>query len=229
MLTPTANSNFIYALLRSHKRFEALRTFTLEAGQEALDRENMLRKDRGEPGVIESPKVSFSMSEMQRPRRPPPMSGPGTPMTPHNPSAPDAFEIGDDSDEEDEDEGAAASTASAASPRIQQSSSPAAEDRRSPTDTTDTTDTTPSGTAAATPETSQSPSVTGEGDTEDAVPLQLRGMSEKARGKLPEGAFQRQGSTTSLASHMSGTATPTGFGFSPSQGWVCTLYLSSLY
>ncbi|CCX09737.1 high-temperature-induced dauer-formation protein-domain-containing protein [Pyronema domesticum] len=210
----SANSNFIYALLRSHKRFEALRTFTLEAGQEALDRENMLRKDRGEPGVIESPKVSFSMSEMQRPRRPPTMSEPGTPMTPHNPSAPDAFEIGDDSDEEDEDEGAATSAASAASSRIQQSSSPAAEDPRSPTDTT------PSGTEAATPETSQSPSVTGEGDTEDAVPLQLRGMSEKARGKLPEGAFQRQGSTTSLASHMSGTATPIGFGFSPSQGWI---------
>jgi hypothetical protein len=56
----------------------------------------------------------------------------------------------------------------------------------------------------------------------EAVPLQLRGMSEKARGKLPENAFQRQGSTTSLANHVSGVATPIagGAGFVPTHTWV---------
>lgn len=168
-----ANPNFIYAILRQHKRIEALRNFTLEQGQEELDRENRLRKDRGE-GVENSPKVSFSMSEMQRPKR--------EPETPTTPASPGAFEIGDDSDEEGEENKPANSGSEPTSPQV---TSP-----------------------------SESP--------EDAVPLQLRGMSEKARGKLPENAFQRQGSTTSLANHVSGVATPTvgGAGFVATHTWL---------
>jgi len=57
---------------------------------------------------------------------------------------------------------------------------------------------------------------------EDAVPIQVRGMSEKARGKLPEGAFQRQGSTTSLASHVSSSVAVPSIGFAPSTEWIET-------
>jgi hypothetical protein len=166
-----ANPNFIYAILRQQKRIEALRNFTLEQGQEEVDRENRLRKDRGES----SPKVSFSMSEMQRPKQ--------EPETPTTPASPGAFEIGDDSDEEGEEAG-----------------KPAKKNELTPT----------------------SPVTSPLQEDADAVPLQLRGMSEKARGKLPENAFQRQGSTTSLANHVSGVATPTtgGAGFVPTHAWV---------
>ncbi|KAF8253145.1 hypothetical protein K440DRAFT_643140 [Wilcoxina mikolae CBS 423.85] len=175
------NPNFVYAVLRQHKRFEALRNFTLEQGQEEVDRENRLRKDRGE-GIEGSPKVSFSMSEMQRPRR--------VPETPTTPTSPGAFEIGDDSDEEDDESNSAKkSEETPASP--------------------------------ITPSTTTSRPESASESAENAVPLQLRGMSEKARGKLPEGAFQRQGSTTSLAGHVSGAATPTvGSGFVPTHAWI---------
>lgn len=185
----TANPNFIYAILRQHKRFEALRNFTLEQGQEELDRENRLRKDRGE-GIEGSPKVSFSMSEMQRPRR--------VPETPTTPTSPGAFEIGDDSDEEDDEP------------------NPEKKSEEAPTSPIVTSPIVASPTTMSRPESASE-------SAEDAVPLQLRGMSEKARGKLPEGAFQRQGSTTSLAGHVSGAATPTaGFGFVPTHAWVFT-------
>lgn len=55
-------------------------------------------------------------------------------------------------------------------------------------------------------------------NVEDAVPTQLRGMSEKARGKMPAGSqnFSRQNSVTSLSGYsvsgqsMSGQFEPTG-------------------
>lgn len=70
--------------------------------------------------------------------------------------------------------------------------------------------------------TSRAPSVASNAD--DTVPLQLRGMSEKARGKMPAGqpSFSRQNSTTSLG----GIASPVSGGggmFTPSAGWVSTL------
>lgn len=173
-----ANPNFIYAILRQHKRFEALRNFTLEQGQEELDRENRFRKDRGDDS---SPKVSFSMSEMQRPLR-----------VPETPSTLSHFEIGEDSESETEE---------------------GSPESKKPTKKNSETPQSPSSVTSPTASTS---------DAEDVVPMQLRGMSEKARGKLPEGAFRRQGSTASLGSHVSGIATPIagGFGFIPSNAWV---------
>lgn len=59
--------------------------------------------------------------------------------------------------------------------------------------------------------------------TDDAVPFQLRGMSEKARGKMPVGqpAFSRQNSMTSLNGMLSPTF---GSGsFAPSADWVSTI------
>jgi hypothetical protein len=178
------NPNFIYAILRAHKRFENLRNFTLESGQEELDRENRLRKDKGE-GVEDTPKISFNMSEMQRPSR-----TPATPTTPITPVIPSAFEIGDDSDDDDENDENDENIAN--TKKFEESS------RNS----------------VASPTTMSRTSSVSE-MTEDAVPIQLRGMSEKARGKLPEGTFQRQGSTTSL----SGPLTPSG-GFTPTITWV---------
>lgn len=60
---------------------------------------------------------------------------------------------------------------------------------------------------------------------EDAVPLQVRGMSEKARGKLPAGqdSFSRHNSSASLAS-LALTNTMSNGIFEPNEAWVCTRY-----
>lgn len=56
---------------------------------------------------------------------------------------------------------------------------------------------------------------------DDAVPLQLRGMSEKARGKMPAGqpSFSRQNSMTSLNSHPAAVVS-TGSDFVATSEWV---------
>lgn len=56
---------------------------------------------------------------------------------------------------------------------------------------------------------------------DETVPLQLRGMSEKARGKMPVGApsFSRQNSTSSLSSLATPTIMPNG-NFTPTTEWV---------
>lgn len=56
---------------------------------------------------------------------------------------------------------------------------------------------------------------------EDAVPTQVRGMSEKARGKMPAGvpSFSRQNSTTSLASYSAAGQSLPG-SFEPSAQWI---------
>jgi len=67
---------------------------------------------------------------------------------------------------------------------------------------------------------SRSPSVSSSAD--DALPTQLRGMSEKARGKMPAGqpSFSRVNSMSSISSHSQAVPpTPTA-GFSPSALWV---------
>ncbi len=54
---------------------------------------------------------------------------------------------------------------------------------------------------------------------DESVPIQLRGMSEKARGKLPAGAqsFARQNSSTSLSSPTTLTSRT---GFNPTSEWL---------
>lgn len=56
---------------------------------------------------------------------------------------------------------------------------------------------------------------------EDAVPTQLRGMSEKARGKMPAGAhnFSRQNSMTSLSGYSVSGQSQTGQ-FEPTAQWI---------
>lgn len=67
----------------------------------------------------------------------------------------------------------------------------------------------------------QSQSSSGANVNDDAVPIQLRGMSEKARGKMPIGAqsFSRQNSTTSLGDQSSSSHQQSG-SFEPSSQWI---------
>ncbi|KAI5299468.1 hypothetical protein KEM55_002115, partial [Ascosphaera atra] len=57
--------------------------------------------------------------------------------------------------------------------------------------------------------------------TTDSVPQQLRGMSEKARGKMPEGqmVFARQNSSASLSSYAMAPSTNSS-GFIPTSTWI---------
>jgi cobalamin biosynthesis Mg chelatase CobN len=169
-----ANPSFIYAILRSKKRIDALRSFTLESGQEELERQRRHQKDQPNDSSLAS-----RASSMESARSPLSISA-RTPTLSDVPENSDAFAIGEDEDSEEEVE-----------PR-----------------------------AAPSQRTSRAQSASSSVD--DAVPLQLRGMSEKARGKMPAGTptFSRQGSTTSLNSHGASVMSP-GIGFMPSVAWVC--------
>ncbi|KAJ3492830.1 hypothetical protein NLG97_g5123 [Lecanicillium saksenae] len=58
-------------------------------------------------------------------------------------------------------------------------------------------------------------------NVDDSVPVQLRGMSEKARGKMPAGvrSFSRQNSTTSLGTYSVAGQSASG-NFEPSSYWI---------
>ncbi|EEP78992.1 conserved hypothetical protein [Uncinocarpus reesii 1704] len=59
--------------------------------------------------------------------------------------------------------------------------------------------------------------------TDESVPHQLRGLSEKARGKMPAGqaAFSRQNSNTSLNSYAAASSlSTTASGFVPTAAWI---------
>ncbi|OCK84449.1 hypothetical protein K432DRAFT_320306 [Lepidopterella palustris CBS 459.81] len=173
------NPNLIYCVLRSKNRFQALRDFTLESGQEEIERQNQLRKEQcGEGGTG---RQGDSIDSLRSP-----LSS-RTPTLSNVPEENTAFAIGDDEDTEDEGHNQPA--------RIQ-----------SPVQS-------PSGTNSRTASVSSS--------VDDAVPLQLRGMSEKARGKMPVGqpSFSRQNSTTSLSSVSIPTLATNEF-FTPSAAWI---------
>ncbi|KAI9847904.1 MAG: hypothetical protein M1837_001421 [Sclerophora amabilis] len=177
----SSNPSFVYAVFRSRKRFESLRTFTLESGQEEIDRQSRRRKEQ----ASESRTSSSGRADSSDRLRSPSTSQLRRSTLTDVPEESSAFAIGeDDSDEEIEN-----------GPTSSRSSPPA--------------------------QSSRTPSVSSSVD--DAVPLQLRGMSEKARGKMPAGAptFSRQNSTTSLSSPTSMSA-PGGIGFTPSRHWIET-------
>ncbi|TGZ84459.1 hypothetical protein EX30DRAFT_313048 [Ascodesmis nigricans] len=197
----SSNPNFIYAILRAHKRFDALRDFTLDGAQQEIHHEAQRRKDNPHSSTTSaenSPKVSISIDRAA--------SNLPTPRRSEEPLSPGVFELGD---EDDEDDDAAVQSQKVSkipeSPRQAQS-----QPSRISTEEDATIVTSP----------------VREHDPEDAVPLQLRGMSEKARGKLPASAFQRQGSTTTLASHHSTASAAHGIygpgGFEPTPEWIET-------
>ncbi|PGH07333.1 hypothetical protein GX51_01877 [Blastomyces parvus] len=172
------NPLLIYAILKSSKRFEALRAFTLESGQEEIERQNQRRKASSTGSTTDallSPTLSHSGDDHSG-------SGAGRRQLSHVPED-DAFAIGEDDSDEEEQE-----------PQNTPSQSPSRENSRAP-------------------------SVASGAD--ENVPLQLRGMSEKARGKMPAGqvSFSRQNSTTSLSSYTPTIPTSSG-GFVPTASWI---------
>ncbi|KAF9891265.1 hypothetical protein FE257_004829 [Aspergillus nanangensis] len=171
------NSFLVYAILKYKHRFEAVREFTLESGQQEIERQNERRKaESTSQELLSSPILSASEDDAHVP------SGARSPLG-RIPEENSPFAIGDeDSDDERENH----KTPSQASPSVQSS-------RR--------------------------PSISSIVD--DSVPLQLRGMSEKARGKMPAGqpSFSRQNSMTSQSS-MSAALLTSPSGFIPTVGWL---------
>ncbi|KAK6075298.1 high-temperature-induced dauer-formation protein [Seiridium cupressi] len=172
------NPYFVYSILKNKKRFEALRSFTLESGQEEIEKRNRRRKESGQsidPFDISSRNSVDSL-------RSPTTAQPRTQTLSDVPEEDGTFAIGDDEDDSDDEE----------RPTPAQSSPSENPSRASSIVSID-----------------------------DAVPTQLRGMSEKARGKMPVGiaSFSRQNSTTSLGSFSAAGQSITG-AFEPSAQWI---------
>ncbi|KAI9676369.1 MAG: hypothetical protein M1817_000526 [Caeruleum heppii] len=181
-LTEAGNAHLIFAILRSRKKFEALRAFTLESGLEEIERRNRRRKEQS----MQEDNISPSRTGSLDSARSPTSAAQRTPTLSNVPEESGAFAIGDD-DESDEDR----------------------EERPTPSQ------------SSPSPHNSRTPSVSSSID--DAVPLQLCGMSEKARGKMRAGvpSYSRQNSVTSMSSQAANML-PTGLGFSPSPQWIET-------
>lgn len=176
------NPNLIYAIVRSKKRFQALRDFTLEGGQEEIERQNQQRKE----GIADLQRTN-SIDSIRSP------TVSRTPTLGNVPEENSAFTIGDD-DDDDSDADVPSATETPQSPS---SASRAASIASS---------------------------------IDESVPLQVRGMSEKARGKMPVGqpTFSRTNSMTSLSNAATPSLATNEF-FTPSAIWVrCTFFLAYL-
>ncbi|KAL8391981.1 hypothetical protein RB595_002264 [Gaeumannomyces hyphopodioides] len=200
------NPELVLAILRNRKRIEPLRNFTLESGQEEIERRQKRRK---EDGSLADPLDMGSNRNS--------MESLVSPTTPHSrtshqggggaaPEEDSTFAIGDDDDDDSSDEDESRPT-------------PAQSDAPSRASSVASTNRTGGSQSAA----------------QEALPTQLRGMSEKARGKMPAGAhsFSRQNSTTSLGSssgNNGGSSGPGGGGslslsgpvgyFEPTAQWI---------
>jgi hypothetical protein len=165
----------VYAIVRSRKKFQALRDFTLESGQQEIELQKQIKKEQGT-----EQRRADSMDSLRSP------TVSRTPTLSNVPEENSAFAIGDDdSDAESED-----------------------HHRETPQS--------PVHSSAG-----GSRSLSIASSVDETVPQQLRGMSEKARGKMPAGqpAFSRQNSTTSLNSVTTPSLGPNEF-FTPSAAWV---------
>ncbi|KAL8749124.1 MAG: hypothetical protein Q9199_007884 [Rusavskia elegans] len=181
----SSNRIFVRTLLKARRRFEALRSFTLESGREEIERLNRQRKESTDGADdLTSPTRSTRNGSFDTMRSP--QSVRRTPSLSNVPEEGGTFTIGDDEDSEDDDEREPMVTPSQSSPSNQNSHTP-----------------------------SRSSSI------DEPLPTQLKGMSEKARGKMPatQTAFSRHSSSTSLSSHPAAIMSPTG-GFSPSPVWI---------
>lgn len=189
-----ANRRFVEVIVRSRKRFQALRDFSIEGAVAEIDRRAQEMKDRN---------VNLSTAAMGSDVRNPVRKGsvessrsPPGPQSPRLRDLPEngVFAIGEDDEDENE---------SRYSTRL--------------------------------PQSTESMSV------EDAVPLQSRSMSDKARGKQPVGqttfsrSTSRNTSTASLPSLNTVTqastvspSTSSQFPFRPSVEWVCSVVSAAL-
>jgi len=172
------NPNVTFAILRTKKRFYALREFTLEGGQQELERQAQLRKEQQDAASRDR------SNSIDGNRSPTSIRSPNLSNVPEESGA---FAIGDDEDSDDDDDTTV--------PLRRRSTAASIDSPR---------------------EASMSAS------TEEMLPQQLRGMSEKARGKMPAGqpSFSRTNSISSLHS-IAPTATHPGQ-FQPTAEWVRT-------
>lgn len=177
----------MYAILRSKKKFQALRDFTLESGQEEIERQSQLRKESNGADISRQ----ASIDSLRSP------TAARTPSLGDVPEENSAFAIG--SDDEDSD----AEINPPPQPRSPVQSPPSGGSRGA----------------------SRTASIASSVD--ESVPLQLRGMSEKARGKMPVGqtTFSRQNSMTSLSSFNAAPNFGANEFFTPSVTWVRSAYL----
>ncbi|KAG5983219.1 hypothetical protein E4U55_000508 [Claviceps digitariae] len=179
------NPELLLAIVKNRKRIEALRSFTLESGQEEIERRSRLKKDRGDFNEAESGRSSIDSTRSQH------AVAAAAALTKTSSSSLDdvpedgTFAIGGSDDDSDEDPQPTPAQSTASETQSQTSSAAAAAN-------------------------------------DDAVPIQLRGMSEKARGKMPIGArsFSRQNSVTSLGGQSSSSQTQGGGSFEPSSQWI---------
>lgn len=179
------NRIFIRMIMKARRKFEALRSFTLESGQQEIERLRQQRKASAEGhDDPRSPARSSRNGSFDNARSP---QSTRTPSLSNVPEEGGTFTIGDDDDTDDED------------------------NEREPLATP--SQSSPSNHASQTPSRSSS--------VDEPLPTQLRGMSEKARGKMPanQSEFSRHGSSTSLSSHPAAITSPT-VGFNPSAHWV---------
>ena len=181
-LTRAENPRLVATILKSRQRFEALRSFTLESGQEEIERLKQRRKE------AEAAENARSPTQHARDNSVDALRSPASVMTPTLSNVPEeggTFAIGDDDDSDGEDHESAP--------------------LRSPSSASNHHSRTPSASSI-----------------DSAVPTQLRGMSEKARGKMPVGTptFSRVNSLGSISSHV---APPTPAVFAPSPQWVSGL------
>ncbi|KAL8750244.1 MAG: hypothetical protein Q9184_006490 [Pyrenodesmia sp. 2 TL-2023] len=178
------NSTFVSVLFKARKKFEALRTFTLESGQQDVERQRQQRKASTEShDELRSPTRSLRNGSFDNVRSP---QSTRTPSLSNVPEEGGTFTIGDDEDTDEDDEREPLATPSHSSPSNHASQTP-----------------------------SRSSSI------DEPLPTQLKGMSEKARGKMPasQSSFSRHSSSTSLNSHQATIMSPT-IGFSPSAHWI---------
>ena len=188
------NAELVFVILKNRKRFEALRSFTLESAREEMERRNQRRKDGASADPFDLSSTRSSAESIRSPT-----AGLHIPSLSNVPED-GTFAIGDDEDEdEDEDENK--------------------DDDDEDSDSTEGDGgLTPS---QSTPSENPSRASSAGGGVEDAVPAQLRGMSEKARGKMPAGAqtFSRQNSITSLGGHPRAECSAPG-AFEPTSEWI---------
>ncbi|KAK4868141.1 hypothetical protein LT330_007339 [Penicillium expansum] len=96
----TDNPYLVYSILKYKQRFEAVRAFTLESGQQEIERQNEKRKAGSSSDVAVSPTLSQSEDDLHTP------TDARSPLT-RIPEENSPFAIGDDdSDDEREEEGA---------------------------------------------------------------------------------------------------------------------------
>ena len=186
------NKIFVQAIIKSRKRFEALRSFTLESGREEIELLKQQKKD-----AVNGAETAQSPARRSRNSSLDSIRSPQTARTPTLSNVPEeggAFAIGDDEDSEDDENQDMYRAPSVSSPSNQHS---------------------------------RTPSVSSSID--EPLPTQVRGMSEKARGKMPAGqpSFSRQNSTTSLNSHPTAIISPNP-GFDPTPEWASRPLLNYL-